>query len=376
MPRSWRIHAAVLVALAVCAGCTTWSAVSSHPRWTLYAEDPDRVDAKAFCRAYEPAFAVIEGALGRFDAPVRVHAWEAADGSVNGVGAAHDVPGIGRARVRAFHSRSSGPFGPRHGIYASSADAGTAVHELVHARVAEIDPKLPLWFEEGLASVMGDGFMDDERWVIDGLACWPLRELRDKPIDDRELARLLKARAEDGADLRENVLVHFVGWAIVFDLYRESGRIDWEGWRGRARSMTPAEARVRLDRTIARATEQEWLRRLSHADRGVRLATAKGLWKLRSELVLAALLERLGDEEDPEVRVALAINALAAAGEREPPGRLVGRMWRTVWPVLRRAELADPSEQRAIELLMRSFRWRGDANSTQALEGLRRFWAE
>jgi hypothetical protein len=365
--------AALLGLLA--SGCTSWHAVERFPHWTLYAEEPERVDVEAFRRAYEPAFAAVESVLGPFRAPVRVHAWEGED-AADGIGAVQQVPGIGRARVRAFHTRTDGPFGPSAGVYASSADAGTAVHELVHARMAEIDPDQPLWFEEGLACLLGDGFLDGSRWVVDGLFCWAVRELRESPVDERELARLLSAQAEEGLDLRENVLVHFVGWAIVFDLRRESGALDWKSWAARARSMSVAEARERIARSLARETEQAWLARLADPDRGVRMATAKGLWRLRSERVLPALLERLKVEEDGEVQVALAINALAAAGELEPTGRMAGRMWRSVWPALRRAELADPAEDRAVERLLDSFRWRGGDRSDEALDVLRRFWAE
>ncbi|MBL8863669.1 MAG: HEAT repeat domain-containing protein [Planctomycetes bacterium] len=362
-------------ALATLAGCTSWQRVETFPGWSLHSEHPNRVDVAAFQRAYDPAFVAVESVFGPFRAPVRVHAFEEG-GAARGVGAVQEVPGIGRARVRAYHTRGAGPFGPAAGVYASSADPGTAVHELVHARIAEIDPKLPLWFEEGLACVLGDGFLDGDRWVVDGLACWPLRELRARTPDERELARLLAVRAEHGTDLRENVLVHFVGWAIVFDLYRETGQVDWRAWSARARSMGVVEARDRLLRTLAPQTEAEWLARLDDPDRGVRMATAKGLWKLRSEAVLRRLVERVAREEDPEVAVALSINALAAAGEREPPGRLAGRMWRTVWPVLRRAELDDPAEAAAVAALLESFRWRGRGDPNSALDALERFWAE
>lgn len=357
------------------ASCSTWRPVETFPGWSLHSEHPGRVDVAAFQRAYDPAFAAVESIFGEFRAPVRIHAFEDED-STAGVAAVQEVPGIGRARVRAYHTRGAGPFGPAAGVYASSADPGTAVHELVHARIAEIDPNLPLWFEEGLAGVLGDGYLDGDRWVVDGLACWPLRELRERAPDERELARLLAVRADHGTDLRENVLVHFVGWAIVFDMYATEGRVDWPGWVDRARAMGVAEARERLRRTLSPETEAAWLARLDHEDRGVRMATAKGLWKLRSEAVLRRLLDRIGREEDPEVKVALSINALAAAGEREPPGRLAGRMWRTVWPALRRAELADPAEEAAVEALLASFRWRGSSDSDAALEKLQRFWAE
>lgn len=372
--RGWTTAIAVVLACGSSA-CSSWQRVESHERWSLYAERADGVDAESFRRAYEPAFDAVTRVFGDFEAPVRIHALDE-DDDARSFAAVHEVPGIGRARVRAYHTRGEGPFGPTAGVYAGSADPGTAVHELVHARIAEIDPDLPLWFEEGLACVLGDGFLDGDRWVVDGFACWPLRELRDSTPDDRELARLMSVRAEQGTDLRENVLVHFVGWAIVFDMYRADGGVDWPRWITAARTMGVVEARERLVRTLSADTEKSWLDRLDDEDRGVRMATAKGLWKLRSESVLRRLLDRLGDEDDPEVQIALAINTLAAAGEREPSGRLTGRMWRTVWPVLRRAELADAKEQAAVESLFASFRWRGQRDSAGALEALERFWAE
>jgi len=187
------------------------------------------------------------------------------------------------ARVRAYHTHGEGPFGPTAGVYASSADPVTAVHELVHARVAAIDPHRPLWFEEGLACVLGDGYRDGDRWGLDGLACWPLRELRQRAPDATELARLLAMRADQGTDLRENARMHFVGWAIVFDLYRAEGRIDWSAWAQRARSMSVAKTRERMLRTLSAETESSWLARLHDHDRGVRMATGKGPWKLRPE---------------------------------------------------------------------------------------------
>ncbi len=362
-------------ALLVFAACTSWNRIETFPRWSLYSVSGDDVDVLAFQHAYDPAFTAVESVFGPFRAPVRIHAYDSADEG-SSVGAVHEVPGIGRARVRAYHTRGAGPFGPAAGIYASSADAGTAVHELVHARVAELKPDMPLWFEEGLACLLGDGFLDGDRWVVDGLACWPLRELRLRTPDEREIARLLGLRAEQGTDMRENVLVHFVGWAIVFDLYRTEGRVDWRAWAERARTMGVVEARTRIARTLSSETETAWLKRLNDDDRAVRMATAKGLWKLRSETVLSVLIDRLRIEEDPEVAVALSINTLAAAGEREPPGRLAGRMWRTVWPILRRAELQDPVEQAAVENLLASFRWRGRGDSNDALDALQRYWAE
>ena len=85
----------------------------------------------------------------------------------------------------------------------------------------------------------------------------------------------------------DNVLVHFVGWAIVFDMYREDGRVEWDAWRTKVRArMAVEEARVRLDRTTSERTVAAWMERLSDERREVRLATAKGLWKLRSATVV------------------------------------------------------------------------------------------
>lgn len=371
-----KVFCAVILLLAT--SCSSWREVRRFDGWTLYGEKGAEIDVAAFRAAFDPAKRAVEERFGPFQRDVRVHALgpsEAGAHDAHETGIVQEVPGIGRARVRAYHARGNGLFGSSSGVYAGVAEPGTAVHELVHARIAEEAPDLPLWFEEGLACLLGDGFLDQERWVVDGLACWPLRELRDQKLGDADLRRLLALRAEDSASSRDNVLLHFVGWAIVFDLYRESGGFEWRDWAAR-RSISLAEARERLERTLSPETEQAWLLRLSDPDRGVRLATAKGLWKLRSENAVIALLDRLDEEKDPEVLVSLAINALAAAGETHLAWRVQGRMWDKVWPVLRRANLPDPVENDAMHDLSRSFRRRTDVDAHQALEGLRRFWAE
>jgi hypothetical protein len=367
----------LLPLLAGTTGCSSFQRVEEHPRWTLLAQDLETVDAASFRQAYEPAFAAVEAEFGPFERRVRVHVWregeEGDDQGARGVGHEQDESG---ARVRAFHVRGASLFGPPAGIHDASADPGTAVHELVHARLAELGGRPALWFEEGLAGVLGDGCLVDGAWVVDGLAAWPVRELRERPLELSEVESLLAVGASDDGDLAESVRVHFLGWAVVFDLYRESGRFAWQDWARRARRMSAEEALERARRSVSDETELAWLARLDDADRRVRLATAKGLWKLHSERVLPALLERLENEQDQEVRVALGLNALAAAGERPPSGALAGRMWRRVWPALRRAELEDPAEDRAVAELLRSFRWRSGTRSNEPLDQLRRFWAE
>ncbi|TDJ72267.1 MAG: HEAT repeat domain-containing protein [Planctomycetota bacterium] len=379
--------------LLLLAGCSSWEPVRRYDRWTLYEERASEVSPEAFEAAFNPAFEAVEAALGPFERRVHVHAWNGAvslDGAQRGSirrdreDAIEDIPGIGPALIQAYHSRGgSGPFAPT-GIFIGTADAGTAVHELVHARIAESGRSLPLWFEEGYASILGDGLLVGGRWVVDGLACWPWRELSEERFSDAELTRLLELRASDDATIKENVLVHFLGWAIAFDLYRETGTLDWEVWLDRFDERdTLAEARRRLARTLAPETPIDWCERLADPDPGVRLACAKGMWKLRSEAVFHRLMEALEDERNPEVRVGLAINALAAAGEL----RLHWRTWRSaerrILRALRDSELPDSAERAAALELYHAYRpdrrgihgTHGD-QAQAALARLARFWEE
>lgn len=373
------------IALALPA-CSSWRTVGRYDGWTLQGEAGEKVEATRFEAAIGPAKSAVEEILGPFEKSIRVHVWSGEAGpETSGArvildgegGPVQDVPGIGPARVRAYHARGDDLFGPPSGIFLAAPECGTAAHELVHARAAEENLQLPLWLEEGVACLLGDGFLDGKRWVVDGLSCWPLRELQTQAVSDADLARILSLDANDPSSARENVLAHFVGWAIAFDLYREESRIDWPGWRKRFEKGIPlAEARARIERTLDPATALAWMDRLRDPRREIRLATAKGVWKLRSTPIATALLEALEEEEDPEVRVGFAINLLACAGEARLPDVLTGRLWRAAWPALRRAPLADPAESQAARDLMRSFRFRSNRSSQEPLLGLRRFWAE
>ena len=236
---------------------------------------------------------------------------------------------------------------------------------------------LPLWFEEGVASILGDGVAWRGRWQVDGLACWPLRELREEELSDEHLAELLALRASDACSVRDNVLVHFVGWAIVFDLYRETGALDWRAWYERFDHGAPVQdARRRLAASLAAGTVDAWLAHLSDPDPGRRVAAAKGTWKLRSLPAFERLVEALEAETDEEARVALAVNALAAAGEVSAPWGTRRRLDRAVQVVLREARLADPDEERALRELERAYRRFDGQQAQRALEGLARFWEE
>jgi hypothetical protein len=376
-----------MAALILLWGCSAsgWKSSEHYDRWTLYHRADESLDPAPYRAAFDPAFRVVEETLGPFEKHVDVYAASASskldasgDSHIREIGddSVQEIPGIGAARVRAFHARDNGLFSSPSGIFLTAPEAGTAAHELVHARFAEEELDLPLWLEEGVACFIGDGFLAGDRWVVDGLSCWPLYELGKQAISDADLAHLLRLHAKDEVDVRDNVLVHFVGWAIVFDLYREKGRLDVEAWKARySHGLGVAEARTRLNRTLDPETAIQWLVRLDDPRPEVRLAAAKGVWKLRSQAVVSRLLDALRKEEDPTVKVGLSINILAAGGEMRLPRPMSGRMWSLTWPALKSAKLDDPAEQAAISELMRSF-WSGGKSSQPPLQALKRFWAE
>ena len=383
-----------LFAVFVSSACSTWTAVHRHDAWTLYVEDGNEVDIGRFGCGLDRAFAAVEARMGPFASHVRVHCWDGdaaqlpdagADPRVSEIrGELQAVPGIGPARVRAFHVKGGSAVFQTSGVFLGTCDVGTAVHELVHARIAEERKRLPLWFEEGLASFYGDGACFGGRWRFDGLACWPLRELRGQRLDDEELAHLLELKADDDYDARDNLLVHFVGWAIVFDLAREHPELEWRGLleafeREAAERGRLAAARARMEHTLRPVTESEWLERLRSADAGVRFAAAKGLWKLHNATVVDRMLDALEHEGDPEVKAGLALNILLATSETRLGRSRWGRMSALVFPVLREGTLPNEAEQQALRALYGSMtRWnsRRERNSQQALDDLSRFWEE
>jgi len=369
-------------------GCTNWHVAEQYEGWALYVQSSESVASEEFVAALEPAFATVESLMGEFEDVVKVHAWhggvEMQDGAKGRItttddGTINHVPGIGPARVRAFHARGDGGLFSPSGVFVGTTDVGTAVHELVHARLAEEPEELPLWFEEGFAMILGDGTLHGDEWVVDGLACWPWRELREQRLDDVQLARLLEVSSGESHSVRDNVLVHFVGWAIVFDLYREVGELDWRKLLAHYRSEgdTLAQARRRLDRTLDDETPSEWLELLKEGDTGQRLAASRGTWKLHSRGIQRILLRSLRNEEDAEVQASLAVNALATAGQVRLDRRQSGWMWRAIFPVLRTAELEDPDETSALRTLYRAYRYGNSRYDTQAaLDRLSRFWED
>lgn len=385
MPRFARLLLALLPLLA---GCTSWERRQEFEGWTLYVQSGERVEVQEFHDAVQPAFEAVERELGPFQREVRVHAWSGGvevQGGARGVlrGSAEDsvemIEDIGPARVTAFHARSDGGPFSLSGVFVGSADTGTAVHELVHAYFAERGTDLPLWFEEGFAMILGDGALYGGHWYHDGLACWPWRKLREQALSDEEIAHLLQVTARDDHSSRDNVLVHFLGWAIVFDLYREQGDLDWQRMLDRFHAAPDPvrEARRRLERTLDEDTPLAWLERLRDPHPAVRLAAARGTWKLHSRNALTLLTRALRNEDDPEVQAALAVNALATAGQTRLRRRQEGWMWRTVFPVLRDTELTVAEETSALRTLYRAYRYGSRRYDTQAaLARLDRFWEE
>ena len=366
--------------------CAAWKPLQDFDGWTLYVRDAAEVEALEYGRAFAPAFDHVESVFGPFEGHVRVHAWRGGVDLDRGnrgritndtESIVHHVPGIGPAKVQAFHARGGNTLFVPTGVFVGTTDTGTAVHELVHARLAELDPELPLWLEEGFASFLGDGALFEGRWVNDGLCCWPLRELREEELDDATLARLLALQPGDDYSVRDNVLVHFLGWALVFDLYREHGTLDWSAWiEAYADDITVAELRERLERTVDPSTAADWLARLDDTDPGVRLAAAKGVWKLRDVEALRVLVDHAELEDHPEVAVGLAINALAAAGEMRVGRALGRRLWRTALRALRFADLADPRELEAVHEVYRAYSFGMSGENEAALTTLERFWSE
>ena len=385
MPRFARL----LLALApLLAGCTSWERTQEFEGWTLYVQSGERVEVQEFHDAVQPAFEAVERELGPFERNVRIHAWnggvEVRDGNrgvIHGEssGTVEDIEDIGPARVTAFHARSDGgPFSVS-GVFVGSADTGTTVHELVHAYFAERGEDLPLWFEEGFAMILGDGALYEGEWHYDGLACWPWRKLREQEFSDDEIAHLLEVTARDDHSSRDNVLVHFIGWAIVFDLYRELGVLDWELMLAHFNSAPDPvrEARRRLERTIDDETPLAWLERLEDPRPATRFAAARGTWKLHSPEVLVLLTRAVRTEEDPEVRASMAVNVIATAGKTRLGRRREYWMWRTLRPVLRDTELDIPEETSALRTLYRAYRYGSRRYDTQAaLARLDRFWEE
>lgn len=379
------LSAALLVGLA---SCNSWRPAAEYEDWTLYVQSGDAVEPEPFEAVVAPSIAAVEARLGPFEKKVNIHAWDGGvqmqAGNRGRRTSGHeesiaDVPGIGPARVRAFHTRSDGGLFSNSGIFIGSPEAGTMVHELVHARFAERPYELPLWFEEGYASVLGDGVLHDGVWTVDGLACWPWRELREEEFSDQDLSRLMTIQASDDHTVRENVLVHFLGWAIVYDLYRETGSLDADYLLEHfgERDHWVINARKRLNRTLSDETPVAWMERMSSDDPAVRFATAKGTWKLASSAVVRSLLSSLRDETDDEVRVAIAVNCLAAAGERRLGRRTEGWMWGAILPIMREAPLADEAERESLQNLYSAYRrGRSRVDTQESLNGLSRFWQE
>ena len=388
MPEPWILRTALSSALFLAAGCTTWEPAAESEGWSLYVQSGETVSIEEFHGAIQPAYEAVERTLGPFVNRVRVHAW---NGGVEMEGgnrgeitddaseAIEHIPGIGPARVRAFHARGDGGPFSESGVFVGTAKVGIAVHELVHAHFAESNPELPLWFEEGLAMILGDGAMYDGEWIVDGLVCWPWAELRQEELTDEHLAHLLQIRSGDEHTVRDNVLVHFVGWAIAFDLYRELGRLDWRSMLERFREAPDelAEARRRMEHTLAGNTPIVWLERLGDPLPAIRLAAVRGTWKLHSRAVRQIQMELLGKEDDPHVMASLAVNVVATTGEQPMAGEEREEMWRVVLPVLGDLTLPDEDETSALRTLYRAYRHGDGRYDTKAALGrLTRFWEE
>jgi hypothetical protein len=342
----------------------------------------------------DPAVAAVEAFLGPFEKSVKIHAW---DGGVElstgnrgrisegkDAGLIEDLPNFGTARVRAFHVRPGG-LGPG-GVFLGEAAPSAAVHELVHARLAEMyGPRdtLPLWFEEGLAQVLADGVLtkgvdgEPPTWVRDGLCAWPLSILREQQIADAELEDLLAIRASDSHSVEDNLMIHFVGWALVFDLYREDPTGSWKTWLARMEA-NPEDARMRLNRSIDETVVRRWLTaHFEDEDPAVRQAAARGIWRIGDPVTLQLLSSALRREENQAVVATLTINILAAAGEGKFAG--MGRWNGLRLPLmkLREEPFEDATERWAARRLLAGYQgYAGSEAIQEAFEVLSSYWQE
>jgi hypothetical protein len=107
----------------------------------------------------------------------------------------------------------------------------------------------------------------------------------------------------------------------------------------------------------------------------VRLATAKGIWKLRSQAAIDALLAALPKETDVQVRLSLSLNVLLAQGEMRLSRRTSRDLWRNVLPGLGELNIEDDAERVALRQFLGGMRGRG-GSTQKGLDGLARYWEE
>lgn len=381
---SWR---PLTILILTTVGCATWRTVGSYEGWTLHEESPGSVQEDLWRAQVEPAKAAVEAWLGPFQDSVQIHALagpvrlaEDGRGVVHAAEASQPVAGMHQTEVRGYHLQGTDP-AQAGGIFVRDPSLPTLVHELVHARLAEGEDELPLWFEEGIACLLSDGLMFEEHWVRDGFSAWPWAELRARRPDGLELQSVLELDSMSTSSVRENVLAHLIGWALVFDLWRETRSDDWHTWRAAFDWEHPVQdAQRRLNRVLSEPVPGEWLRaRLASSNRGVRLAALRGSWKLASPEVGAILLGALELEKDPEVQVALAVNLLASGGHVAADGSGLLHIHECARKTLSQSSLPTPSEALAVRTLVLALEDTAPGESAQAgaaLEGLRRFWDE
>lgn len=383
----WRpLRRALAACLALTLGsCSSWRQVQRYDSWTLYELPSNPIHAGTWERAFNPAMTSVESILGPFKTPVAVHAWHGSVG-IDGprrtvvLDAAEtgtqEVRGIGPARIQAWHSRG-GNLGSDGGIFIAAPETSTALHELVHAHFSEREIELPLWFEEGVATLLGDGCMYDGEWYLDGLAHWPMRELREDTPRAGELRDLLDVSSGAATSMESNVLVHFVGWAIVFDLYQETGELDWKLWYERFDWNAPlADASRRMARTLDSKTLALWLERLKSPVPGRRFAAACGAWKTRQGNTTQLMLDALEVETDTDVRVALALNLLASTEAQPGYTKEWRRRRRLIIETFREVSLPEPDENDAIKVILATFLGSRNQDYNQSLAALSRFWSE
>lgn len=364
-------------------GCAAWRTLDALESEVVLAASPTANPLADWKVHLVPSQAVVEAWLGPFQNEVQVQLME---GPMQISGDEREVLSPGGAplsgverelfKIRGYHL-SHGRHSGKSSIFVHDPRPGTLVHEMVHARMAEEVEDLPLWFTEGIACLLSDGILYEQQWVRDGFLAWPWTELRNHRPSGIELREILNLNSESASSAESILLAHFVGWALVFDLWRETRSDDWRRWQSAFDWDHPLQdAERRLARVLMTSIPTSWMRsRLASPHSGVRLAALRGSWKLGHAGVGAVLMGALELEPDHEVRVALAVNLLASNDEVGSTRAAILKIHKTARSALLRSSLPSPDEARAVQELVLALQDE-TRDTAQPIEGLRRFWDE
>jgi len=101
---------AVLALALTSVACSPWRRVGRGSGWSLYALDAKSVEIAPYREVFAPAHRAVERHFGPFAESVRVHLWPSSppSGAVGRNTEVQRIPGIGPARIPAWHLRRGG----------------------------------------------------------------------------------------------------------------------------------------------------------------------------------------------------------------------------------------------------------------------------